>query len=68
MPRDLSSPPPEAPRFPTSVDELMDLLSRVFAEPRIGPAMTPEDVMYAAGQRSVVLHLLALQQRAKGEV
>lgn len=62
MPRDLSpSHDASAARFPRSVEEMMDLLNRRFAEPRISPTMTPEEVMYVAGQRSVVLHLLALE-------
>ena len=62
MPRDLSpTNEASAARFPRSVEEMMDLLNRRFAEPRFNPAMTPQEVMYAAGQRSVVLHLLALE-------
>jgi hypothetical protein len=67
MPRQLTPQAQEAITFPLTVEEMMDLLKQTFPEPRINPDLTPEQVMYAAGQRSVVLFLLAREQRAQSK-
>lgn len=65
MPRQLFSDPHiDEPRLPLSVEELIDLLKKIYPEPTPNPAMTHDQIMYAAGQRSVVLYLLGLEARA----
>lgn len=54
----------DEPRLPLSVEELIDLLKKIFPEPRLTHTMTHEQVMFLSGQRSVVLYLLGLEARA----
>lgn len=52
--------------LPRTVEELLTELERRYPEPRTRPEDTAEDIMFRAGQRSVVLQLLdAFEASAK---
>lgn len=51
-------------RFPHTVTELIDELDKLYPEVVSRPGDSPEKIFYAAGQRSVVLHLKQLRESA----
>lgn len=56
---DRHRPQARGPRtLPLNIYELVKELGRQYPEPRPTPGQASDDIMYAAGQRSVVLALL----------
>lgn len=52
--------------LPRTVEELLTELGHQYPEPRIAPGETEAEIMYRAGQRSVVVRLLdAFEAAAK---
>lgn len=51
-------------RFPNTVDELITMLDRTFPETVPMPGDSPEEIMHAAGARSVVTWLKAWRANA----
>lgn len=51
-------------RFPNTVDDMIVMLDRTFPETVPQPGDSPEEIMHAAGQRSVVTWLKAARANA----
>lgn len=57
--------PIASPRLPRTVAELIDELARRYPEPRPGPGRPLDEIMFAAGARSVVLMLQDWQAKTR---
>ena len=67
MPRTLSQPEQEVVHYPRTVEEMVALIEDTFREPMTNPGMSSDQIMYFAGQRSVVHWLRALQKRSQNK-